>query len=309
MSAHASITSPAPEPAVSAVLPRLRPLTFVVLAGVSATALDQQAEFRGAADTVALYVTVTDHRGAHLDGLTRDEFQIHDNGVPREIVAFGSGAQPITAVLLLDMRGSVRDIPWLQYASEQFVAALRPEDRIRLGTFGDEIAVSPRLTSDRAYLTWILREELWPAGQSPVWRAIDTAMTSLANESGRRDIIVLTNGEDTTRNLDGMMKSWSTVPSRAAREAFVVHLVTFKSLSVDRRLRTVARETGGQHVVIKDLSGAADAFTDIARNLHAQYLVGFVPAAFDGKPHEITVRVTRPGAVVHTRPRYVAPIR
>lgn len=286
-----------------------RAIAIVVLTGAGATPADQQPQFRGTADTVALYVTVTDRQGAHLDGLTQDEFRIHDNGVPREIVAFGSAAQPITAVLLLDMRGSIRDIPWLQYASERFLAALRPEDRIRLGTFGDEIAVSPRLTGDRAYLTWILREELWPAGQSPVWHAIDTAMTSLANESGRRDIIVLTNGEDTSRNLDGVMKSWRTVPSRAEREAFVVHLVTFKSMSLDRRLRGVARDTGGRHIVIKDLSGAADAFTDIARTLHAQYLVGFVPAAFDGKPHDITVRVTRPGAVAHTRPRYVAPLR
>jgi VWFA-related protein len=286
-----------------------RPLAFAALASVGATAAGQQAQFRGSTDTVALYVTVTDPHGAHIDGLTKADFQVHDNGAPREIVAFGSGTQPITAVLLLDMRGSIQDVPWMQYAGEQLLTSLRPEDRLRIGTFGDEIALSPRLTGDRAYLTWVLREELWPGRQSPVWRAIDTAMTSIARETGRRDIIVLTNGEDTTMILDAMMKPWSTVPGRVEREGFVVHLVTFKEMHVDRRLRALARNSGGQQITIKDLAGAPDAFTTIARHLHAQYLIGFVPAAFDGKPHDIKVRVARPGAVAHTRQRYLAPAR
>ena len=282
---------------------------FASIAAVGATAAGQQAQFRGSTDTVALYVTVTDRQGAHIDGLTKDDFQVLDNGAPREIVAFGSGTQPITAVLLLDMRGSIQDVPWMQYAGEQLLTSLRPEDRLRIGTFADEIALSPRLTGDRGYLMWVLREELWPGRQSPVWRAIDTAMTSMAGESGRRDIVVLTNGEDTTVILDAMMKPWSTVPGRVERDGFVVHLVTFEEMHVDRRLRGLARNSGGQHITIKDLSGAADAFTTIARHLHAQYLLGFVPAAFDGKPHEITVRVARPGAVALTRQRYLAPAR
>ena len=266
----------------------------------------QQTPFRGGADAVALYVTVTDRTGALVSGLGKDDFDVRDNGAPREIVAFSASTQPITAVLMLDMAGSLRDIPWLQAAAEQFLTVLQPADRIRLGTFGDEIVITPRLTGDRAYLTWVLREELWPSSRSPLWAAMDAAMTSLAGETGRRDIIVLTNGQDTSQNLDVVMKSWSKAPARARAEGFVVHTVGFKPLPIERRLKLLARDTGGQQITIPDLSGAGQAFVDIARRLHAQYLLGFLPVSLDGKSHDIAVSVRRPGLVVHTRATYIA---
>ena len=277
----------------------------LVLAAGSVVAA-QQAPFRGGADAVALYVTVTDRTGALVSSLTEADFDVRDNGAPREIVVFSASTQPITAVLLLDMAGSLRDIPWLQAAAEQFLTVLQPADRIRLGTFGDEIMITPRLTGDRGYLTWVLREELWPSGRSPLWAAMDAAMTSLARETGRRDIIVLTNGQDTSQDLDVKMKSWSKAPARARAEGFVVHTVGFKPMPIERRLKLVARDTGGQQITIPDLSGAGQAFVDIARRLHAQYLVGFLPVALDGKSHEIRVGVKRAGLVAHTRTSYVA---
>jgi hypothetical protein len=48
------------------------------------------------------------------------------------------------------------------------------------------------------------------------------------------------------------------------------------------------------------------AFKRIADELHLQYLLGFVPTKFDGKRHEITVRVTRPGISVRAREAYIA---
>ena len=278
--------------------------SLVLAAGGTLAA--QQTPFRGGADAVALYVTVTDRTGALISDLSKDDFDVRDNGAPREIVAFSASTQPITAVLLLDMAGSLRDIPWLQAAAEQFFTALQPADRIRLGTFGDEIMITPRLTGDRAYLTWVLREELWPSGRSPLWAAMDAAMSSLARETGRRDIIVLTNGQDTSQNLDVVMKSWSKAPARARAEGFVVHTVGFKPLPIERRLKLLARDTGGQQITIPDLAGAGQAFVDIARRLHAQYLLGFLPVSLDGKSHDIAVSVKRPGLVVHTRATYMA---
>lgn len=128
-------------------------LTLVSATALAATPPAQQARFHAGADTVALYATVTDRQGAFIGDLRKEDFEVRDSGVPREVVVFGSGTQPITAVLLLDMNGSPRDIPWLQAAGEEFLSALQPEDRIRLGTFGDEIMITPRLTGDRAYLT------------------------------------------------------------------------------------------------------------------------------------------------------------
>lgn len=275
------------------------------LVGTGVAAQNPSAPLRGTVDTVAVYATVIDKSGALVGDLRREDFEVTDNGTRRDITAFSSSTQPVTAVLLLDMNGSTKDVPWLQAASEGVLSSLRPEDRLRIGTFGDEIVMSARLTGDRNYLAWVLREQLWPAGISPLWDALDEAMSSMAREAGRRDILLLTNGREFTYSADTSLKR-TAVPMRVRREGTAVHAVTFKKASVDGALKKLVHESGGTLTVVKDLSFAADAFAAIMRRLHAQYLVGFEPVTLDGTPHKIKVAVKRPGLSVEARAQYVA---
>ena len=71
-------------------------------------------------------------------------------------------------------------------------------------------------------------------------------------------------------------------------------------------LRRVARESGGERYRLQGYGELSDAFARIADEPHHQYLLGFVPAVFDGKRHEIEVRVKRPGIAVRSRKSYVA---
>ena len=48
-------------------------------------------------------------------------------------------------------------------------------------------------------------------------------------------------------------------------------------------------------------------FTRIATELHLQYVLGFTPQKLDGKMHELTVKVLKPGFTVRARKRYLAP--
>jgi hypothetical protein len=70
-------------------------------------------------------------------------------------------------------------------------------------------------------------------------------------------------------------------------------------------LKTIATDSGGSMARLK-LADLAAAFTRIADELHHQYLLGFVPAEFDGKVHSLEVRVKRPGMSVQARNSYVA---
>src|SRR3954467_14103741 len=63
--------------------------------------------FRSGAATVAVYVTVTDQAGIHVPNLTKDDFEIYDNGKRQTITLFESGLQPITVILMLDRSGSM----------------------------------------------------------------------------------------------------------------------------------------------------------------------------------------------------------
>jgi VWFA-related protein len=74
----------------------------------------------------------------------------------------------------------------------------------------------------------------------------------------------------------------------------------------DAGLRKLSEETGGGYFEIDKSSDLAPAFTRIANELHSQYVLGFSPAALDGKVHRLTVRAKRPGLVVRARKSYLA---
>jgi VWFA-related protein len=154
--------------------------------------------FRAAVAAIPVYATVRSDDGALVPDLTAEDFEIRDNGVVRDLTQFSREIVPITVTVMLDMSGSQETgAGWMRDAGRAFVDALLPGDRARIGTFGDEIAISPRLTGDKRYLFRVLNEEIWPGYNiTPLWDALDRAMTSLAGEPGRRVVLVLTDGVD-----------------------------------------------------------------------------------------------------------------
>ncbi len=175
-----------------------RAIVAIALAAATGLVSAQQPVFRAGAQTVSVYATVHDREGHLVPGLTKADFQVFDDGQPATITTFSNDVMPATLALMLDMSTSmfgehvrVRD------AALHFVDALLPEDRVRIGTFGDELALSPWLTADKAILGRILREEVWPGGNTPLWAAMRAAMSSIAAEPGRRVVLTLTDGIDT----------------------------------------------------------------------------------------------------------------
>ena len=115
---------------------------------------------------------------------------------------FVSTAPPVffaadIAQALFDMSNSMtRHHAAVRSAADALIDALWPGDRVRLGSFGIEVALSPLLTNDARVLHRIVDEELWPGGPTPLWAATYQAMTSLAEEHGRRVVLLLTDGDD-----------------------------------------------------------------------------------------------------------------
>lgn len=135
----------------------------VLVAGVGAQ--QPQQVFRAGVDTVSIYATVRSSDGHLVTDLTKDDIEIKDNGVIRDVTNFSREIVPITVVMLLDMSGSQETgVTWMRQGAGAFVRMMLAADRARIGTFGVEIALSPRLTSDQVYLHRVLREEIWPGG-------------------------------------------------------------------------------------------------------------------------------------------------
>lgn len=71
-------------------------------------------------------------------------------------------------------------------------------------------------------------------------------------------------------------------------------------------LKKLAEDTGGGYFELKRTADLNTTFTRVAQELHSQYVLGFSPAALDGKVHKIDVRVKRTGMTARTRKTYVA---
>ena len=199
----------------------------VLLLGAQTPAQEPQP-FRAGVDAVSIYATVRGRDGAFVPDLTREDFEIKDNGVRRDIVVFSREIVPITVAVMLDMSWSQETgVLWTRDAGRAFVDALLPADRARIGTFGREVAISPRLTNDARYLHRVLDEEVWPGGETPLWSALDRAMTSLDDQSGRRVILALTDGLDSVSGGPHRISSrlGGKVHDRVLDEGFMVYAV------------------------------------------------------------------------------------
>jgi len=276
----------------------------LLLAGAVPAA--RQATFRTGVQTVAVYATVSDRDGRLVPDLDRAAFEIRDNRRPVPITVFSNEIQAITVAVMLDMSRSMQGkFLQIRKSSISFVAALGPGDRARIGTFGEEVAVSPLLTGDRRILTRVIEEEVWPGGGTPLWKAIDVAMTSLANEHGRRVVLVLTDGNDS--GFGGALGgSPSALKRRATDEAFMVYAIGMEGTGLDGEIIGLAEQSGGGHFQLTADADLQGTFARVIDELRHQYLLGFAPDTLDGKVHRLDVRTTTRGLTVRTRKNYRA---
>ena len=111
---------------------------------------------------------------------------------------FSNDIQPITVVIMLDCSGSMLgNEEKIRDGAAEFVRKLRPDDKVRIGNFGNDIRISPSsFTGDRQVLMNVLETDLQEVGPSPVWAAVDHSIAALLPENGRRVVLLFSDGKD-----------------------------------------------------------------------------------------------------------------
>jgi VWFA-related protein len=264
--------------------------------------------FRSETATVYIYATVQGRDGRLVPNLQQADFTVFDNGRPQPITVFDNAPQRITLALMFDMSTSMDKVHGrLRTAAAAFVDALWPQDRVRIGSFSDEVALSPWLTDDKAILRRIVDEELWPGGGTPLWYALDAAMASLDKEPGRRVVLTFTDGKNAGVPVGPIVtfSSLDAVSKHADRGGYMIYAIGLQDAGLTRELIDLARETGGGHFVVGKRDDLGASFTRVVDELHHQYMIGFVQPEADGQNHDVRVS-TRTGAEVRARTSYVA---
>jgi Ca-activated chloride channel family protein len=303
--------------------------------GAVALAAQQQPTFRGTGDAVRVFVTVTDRDGRLVTTLTQADFEVRDEGKPQPITLFDNSPQPIRLIVMLDVSGSMQgNLPLLRSGTEELLMHLRPDDGVRLGTFGNGVAISPTFTRDPRELERSLPRAIAPDAPTPLWTAIDEAL-DVFEEGGdeRAVILVLSDGKDSGPigpiSFRRPIASQVEVIDRARQQGVMVYGVGMRSRGArqqmpgigpgglqaalmadfpDPGLARVAEETGGGYIEIRFGQDLAAVFAHVADELHSQYLIGFAPPRKDGKVHEVEIElVSQRGMKPRARKSYVAP--
>jgi Ca-activated chloride channel family protein len=286
----------------------------VAVVGVLALGLSlaaQEPTFRSGSRVVPSYVTVVDANNRLVTDLTRDDFEVFDNGRPQEITIFDNEVRPISVVVMLDTSVSMTDrLKDLYNGAEQFLLRLLPLDKGAVGAFNDKVEFASGFTNDRNSLISALKR-LDFGNQTRLYDGVHAALDELKNVEGRKVILLFTDGAD----FGSKLSSGKALERARDTEVMIygIGLETefFNGQMVvrskpDSILNRFANETGGGYFDLKKDADLNSSFTRIAQELRSQYLLGFSPAALDGKVHKLEVRAKRPGLKTRSRRSYTA---
>src|SRR5687767_5870673 len=254
-----------------------------------ATPQDEEEVVHVRTDLVVVPVYVTDGRGRRVPGLTRQDFQVRDNGRPVETVHFAAGAERVALLFLLDASGSTREIVTQQ--SETALALFsRFGERSRVGVvqFRERPEQTQPFTRDLRAARAAFRVAPLPDRRTAIFDSAHAAVVAFASGAAdpaeRRIVVLISDGLDTA----------SRAPADAAIEAARAAGVSFYVIHVplyaprDGRLaarrpskgfRELAEKTGGQFFVVGDARSALDpraehdlgpVFRAIAEDLESQ---------------------------------------
>ena len=319
---------------------------LIAFAFVPASAQDPDDIIRTETSLVQLNIGVVDRQGRAVTSLKKNDFVVYEDGVKQSIQLFEPVDAPFSLVLMLDMSGSTISFrQQLKLASQRFIDALAPDDRVSVIQFNKDVKSLTGFTVDREKTAYAI-EIANGAGETHFYTALKFALKELEKEGKRRKaIVVLTDGLDTLhRNLDraSLTKAQTNeealatikpdasaelnrVLASADRQGVTIYPLALPSGDPKRlplpnpniigiyaaaraRLQSLADRTGGRLNEINQLQYMAQLYREVAANLRSLYTVGYQPTGDRprGKWHEIKVEVAQSELTARTKPGYFA---
>jgi Ca-activated chloride channel family protein len=235
---------------------------------------------------VQLAVVVTDANGRPVPGLPKESFRVRQDGQPQEISAFeNAGELPLTLALAIDSSASMfLKLPDVRKAVASLLATgLTEHDRAMLIDFDSKPRLVRPVTRDLAAVAAAL-EQLQPDGGTSLWEAISFSLGQLRGISGRKALVVYSDG------IDEAERATFSICLKAARESGVPIYLIVSNPRAERgedggflaepaavKFQKLADAGGGQVYFIHPNEDLAGVYGQILSELRSQYTVAFYP--------------------------------
>lgn len=245
---------------------------------------------------VTVYLSVLDRSEEPVEGLPESAFSIVEDDVPVDITDFiGGGAQPVTAVMLIDHSGSMSSDTKMQDAIDAALTFLDhlQDGRDQLGViaFDDQSTTLGRLRllddTIRTDLQGRIRR-LTAEGGTAYYDAVYQAVDLLSGTAGRKVVLALTDGID-----EHSSRTVSSAIEQAQDDNVVLYTIGLGE-DVERRiLRKMSQETGGQYHEEPSSSDLADLYAELAQSLQDEYSLTYTSPTprLDGTTRQVEVTV------------------
>jgi len=291
-----------------------------------------QPDFRADVHLVNISFSVRDTRGALVTGLTKDDFDVFEDGVPQNVSFFARSEDvPLNLGLVVDaspsqssfLKSHERDLRTFLHS------ALAPNDRIFLLSFGNHLRlVADYSAPDRDLASALmgydhLRDvseypELGPkeirTEGTAFYDAIYYATVQMlaTTDARRKALIIFSDGEDNS-SAHHMLDAIEAAQTNNVL-LFCVRYTHVRNQRPNSRnkygtsvMARIAKETGGADFDAGE-QGLAENFKAIGEQLRSAYELGYHSSntADDDTFHKISIRPKTPGLTVKAKTGYSA---
>lgn len=284
---------------------------------------------------VRVPVAVSDGDGGYVSDLRKEDFRLFEDGREQRVAHFGGIEEPVSVALLIDVSCSIKKPEDTINAALAFIDQLRPADSVLPIAFGRNIyALLTESTRDHALLRARLHElpdkERIPCDNGTrLGDAVEFVVKHvLKNGTGRRAVILLTDGRDSLLSKPGWGQRTLQEVSELGVPFYSVRLVgnnkplfagwpgdseaekakqRFENLDIYSYIDDLAELTGGRAFPAAQGEELKNYFEQIGNELRHQYMLAYYPDKSSDKQErrKIKVRVSRQKVSVRARASYL----
>jgi VWFA-related protein len=277
--------------------------------------VDPNDVVRISSNLVPIPASVVDSRGNAITNLKLVDFELWIDGLQRNISELTRSETSVRLAMLFDNSGSLdaaRDFE-KEAAIHFFKKVMRPIDEASIFSIGTESFLAQPLTRDLQKLQLTIETFGRPEGSTSLFDAIVDAAAYLRPYSGRRVLVIVSDGIDTTSRADFDMTVQRVLSDDC--QVFVVQTglyegANLRALAAERRMEQLSSQTGGAVYIPRSVADLNAAFEQIAADLAHQYVLSYYPAGNhrDGRFHAIELKLkSRKDVRIRSRKGYYSP--
>ncbi len=275
-------------------------------------------------DLVNIYMSATDSRGSFVTDLKPEEFVLKENGLPQNITHFsnftledsnklGERDVPLTMALVLDKSASMgaeiqgeHKMDIVKNAAFRLLDEMKNDDSTTLISFNHAPTEETQLTSDRKRVGRDVLFQQVEGGDTALLDSIFFALERLNNRSGRKIIVVFSDGEDTASKLKLDEVLANVIDSDVTVLAFGTMALGSGSIRGRYILEKLAEASGGYAFFPSSLNALDGVMDKLRHGMRSQYSMGYAPLNVnrDRKWRTIEITCKRPGVKLRYRKGY-----